>query len=82
MGNPITEMLSKASTIPQMIGMLRSASDPMAAISQMAATDPRMRQVQQVIDQNGSIQQAVYALAKQKGIDPQIVLDQARQMLK
>lgn len=42
----------------------------------MAMTDPRMRQVKEVIDQNGGIQQAVYALAKQKGVNPQTVLDQ------
>ena len=53
----------------------------MALINQMASTDPRMQQVKQVIDQNGGIQQAVYALSKQKGKDPQAVLNQARQML-
>ena len=82
MTNPISEMLGKASLLPQMIGVLKASSDPMAAINQMAATDPRMREVQQVINQNGSIQQAVYALARQKGVDPQAVLDQARQLLK
>ena len=58
-----------------------SSNDPVALINRMAATDSRMQQVKQVINQNGGIQQAVYAVARQKGVDPQMALNQARQML-
>ena len=79
--NPVMALLNKTAALPQLFQTLLSASNPEAMIRQMAMTDPRMKQVQQVIDQNGSIQQAVYAVARQKGIDPQVALEQARQML-
>jgi hypothetical protein len=37
-----------------------------------------MKQVTDVIDQNGGIQQAVYALSRQKGMNPEDALEQAR----
>ena len=62
-----------------MIGMAKSAKDPMAAINQMAGQDPRMQQVMQFIQQNGGDPKtAFYALAQQKGVNPEEVLSQLR----
>lgn len=45
--------------------------------------DPRMKDVYSFINQNGGDPKAAfYALAKQKGYDPQEVLNQVSQMLK
>ena len=44
----------------------------------MARTDPRMQQVSEVIRKNGGVQQAVYALAKEKGVDLNVILKQAQ----
>ena len=43
----------------------------------MAANNPQMQQVMQVIQQNGgNAQQAFYNLAQQKGVDPNVILQQ------
>lgn len=43
----------------------------------MAANNPQMQQVMQYIQQNGgNAKQAFYNLAQQRGIDPQIILNQ------
>lgn len=65
----------------EVVNMIMAASNPIAELQQMAASDPRMQEVVSVINQNGGIQQAVYAMAKQKGIDPNSALQQARSML-
>lgn len=54
--------------------------NPMGALLQ---NDPRMKDVYSFINQNGGDPKAAfYALAKQKGYDPQEVLNQVSQMLK
>jgi hypothetical protein len=85
--NLLLNLLNKANpamgTIAQVAGAIKAARDPMAAVSQMAQSDPRMKQVADVINHNGgNVQQAVYALARQKGIDVNEVLKQAQTMLK
>ena len=64
-----------------MIGMARAARDPMAAINQMSVNNPQMQQVMQVIQQNGgNAKQAFYNLAQQQGVDPNMILQQLRNM--
>ena len=81
--NPFSVVLGKispqAAMLSQVVGALRAAQDPIAELYRMAATNPQMKQVTDVIDQNGGIQQAVYALSRQKGINPEYALEQARQ---
>ena len=71
----------QANPLNQIMGMLKASNNPVPMIHQMAATDPRMQEVANVINQNGGVQQAVYALAKQKGVDPNYALQQAQQQL-
>ena len=53
------------------------AKDPMAAISQMATNNPQMQQVLQVVQQNGgNAKAAFYNMAQQRGVDPNIILQQ------
>ena len=62
-----------------MLGMVRSANNPQAMLQAMTQNNPQMQQVMNVVQQNGGDpQKAFYALCKQKGINPNDVL----QMLK
>ena len=58
--------------IRQMIQMVRSASNPQAAINQM-------KQVMDIIKASGNDpKRAFYALAEQKGVDPNSILEQLK----
>ena len=66
-------------SLSQMIGMVQAASNPTAAVNQMAMNDPRMQQVMQVINQNGGdAKAAFYNMARQRGVNPEDVLSQLR----
>ena len=65
----------------QMIGTVKASRDPMGAINQMASNNPQMQQVMQVIQQNGgNAKQAFYAMAQQRGVDPNVILQQLNNM--
>lgn len=54
-----------------MIGMIRSASDPQALLSQMMQQNPGMSQAMDYVRQHGNDPKAAFeALAKEKGINP------------
>ena len=62
-----------------MINMIQAANNPTAAVNQMAMNDPRMQQVMQVINQNGGdAKTAFYNLARQRGVNPEDILNQIR----
>ena len=64
-----------------MIGTVQAAKDPMGTINQMAANNPQMQQVMQVIQQNGgNAKQAFYNMAQQRGVDPNMILQQLNNM--
>ena len=53
------------------------AKDPMGAINQIAMNNPQMQQVMSVINQNGgNAKQAFYTMAQQRGVDPNVILQQ------
>lgn len=57
--------------------MAKAAKDPMGAINQMAQNNPQMQQVMSVIQQNGgNAKQAFYNMAQQRGVDPNVILQQ------
>ena len=63
-------------TIKQMMGMVNGARNPTAMMTQMMNNNPQMKQVMNVVNQyGGDPQKAFYALAEQKGIDPQEILN-------
>ena len=83
--NPILQLLGQTSpamqTINSILQTVRAAADPQEAISQMAQSDPRMQQVMQVVRQNGGdAKSAFYNLARQRGVDPESILNQLRGM--
>ena len=62
--------------IRQMIGMLKSSGNPQAMLMQLAQTNPNMKQVMEIVQQyGGDAEKAFYAVAQQKGIDPQQILN-------
>ena len=79
--NPMMQMLNQNNikTVRGMMDMVRMASNPQAALGQIAAQNPQMQQVMQVIQQNGGDPRAAfYKVAKERGIDPDSVLSQLR----
>ena len=61
--------------IKQMMQMVRSAGNPQAMVQNMAQNNPQMKQAIDFIKQNGNDpKKAFYALAQQKGVDPDEIL--------
>ena len=62
--------------VRQMMGMLNSSQNPQAMMNQIMANNPNLKQVMDFINQSGGDpKKAFYALAEQKGIDPQEIFD-------
>ena len=85
MSNPILNLLGRSQpgfqALSQLIGMARAAKDPMSAVQQMSNNNPQMQQVMQVIQQNGGdARAAFYNMAQQRGVDPNAILNQLRNM--
>ena len=56
--------------------MLKGSNNPMQMIQNMAQTNPQVKQAMDYIEQNGGdIQSAFYKLAKERGVDPNQVLN-------
>ena len=65
--------------IRQMMQMVRSAGNPQAMIGQLMQNNPQMQQAMDLIKASGNdLKRAFYALAEQKGIDPNSILDQLK----
>lgn len=65
--------------IKQMLGMVRSAGNPQAMLTQLAAGNPAMKQVMDIVNQHGGDpDRAFRTLAEQNGIDPQEILSMLR----
>lgn len=62
--------------IKQMISMVKSAGNPQAMMNQLMQNNPQMQQVMQIVQKyGGDANKAFYALAEEKGINPQEILD-------
>ena len=65
--------------IKQLMQMVRSAGNPGAMIAHLMQTNPQMKQAMDAIRASGGDPKlAFYALAEQKGVDPDQVLAQLR----
>ena len=81
--NPILELLAKNSpeniAITNTINAIKSASNPQAMISQMAQKDIRFKQIMDIVNQyGGDPKTAFYEVCKQRGVDPNTILQQLR----
>lgn len=77
MTNPMLVALnqSKVTPIKSMMQMLKSAGNPQMMLQQMISQNPQIRQaVQYVNDNGGNAEKAFYRLAKEKGVNPNDIL--------
>lgn len=78
--NPIVNMLQPANPLAGIFNTLKAAQNPIAALQNMALNSPEMQTVVNIINQNGgNAQQAFYAEAKSRGVDPMQALQEAQQ---
>lgn len=79
MTNPILGKLMQNSSlgnILQMYNAMRNSSDQNEMLNQLAMQNPQMKAVMQEVNKyGGDAQKAFYAMAQQKGVDPNSVLN-------
>ena len=62
--------------IQQLISMVKASGNPQLMLNQLIQQNPQMQQVMQIVQKyGGDANKAFYALAEEKGIDPQQILD-------
>jgi hypothetical protein len=81
--NPILQTLVNQSPqvnqIKQMFNMFKSAQNPQALLNNMASQNPQLKQVMEAINQHGGDpKKAFYDIAKERGIDPDEILNQLK----
>lgn len=79
--NPILQRMQtpNLNQIRNMMNTVKSAGNPQAMLMNMAQSNPRIKQAMDVINQSGGDpQKAFYALAEQKGVNPEDILSQLR----
>ena len=68
-------MMQAAGPIKQMMGMVRAAKDPQAALNMLAARNPQMKQVMDIVQQYGGDAMAAFkATAEEMGVNPEEIL--------
>lgn len=66
-------------SLRQMANVVRNSRNPQMMLMQLAQSNPQMKQAIEYIGQNGgNAKEAFYALAKQKGVNPDTVLNMFR----
>lgn len=83
--NPIVNMLQPAMANPLagIFNALKTANNPISALQNMALNNPQIQSVYNIIQQNGgNAQQAFYAEAQRRGVDPTQTLQQVQSMMK
>lgn len=64
------------SKIKEMVNLIKSSKDPQSMIQSMINQNPQMKQVMDLVNQNGGdAKKAFYDMAKQKGVNPDDVLN-------
>ena len=72
-------MPNNLNQIRNMMNTVKNAGNPQAMLMNMAQNNPRIKQAMDVINQSGGDpQKAFYALAEQKGVNPEDILSQLR----
>lgn len=85
MQNPMLQVLknnpaiSNLNRIKEMANMLKSAGNPQALFQSMVQNNPQMQQVMTLINSlGGDPKAAFYKVAKEKGVNPEEILDMLR----
>lgn len=65
--------------VKNMMNMTKSSGNPQMFLQQMMSKNPQVKQAMEMVQSNGGDAKSLfYALAKQKGIDPNTILNQLR----
>jgi len=56
----------------------RGSKDPKAMLRNIAQTNPRVREVMDIVDRTGDPKSAFYKMASAKGVDPEAILSMIR----
>ena len=80
MGNQVQNTQSgNMQSLRQMANAVRNSRNPQMMLMQLAQSNPQMKQAIEYIGQNGgNAKEAFYALAKQKGVNPDTILNMFR----
>lgn len=79
--NPIINQLFSGNSIMNMFKSVRNAKNPGALFMSMAQNNSQLGQVLSYINQNGgNAKQLFYDMAKQKGKDPNVIINQLNNM--
>lgn len=66
-------------SLRQMANAVRNSRNPQMMLMQLAQSNPQMKQAIEYIGRNGgNAKEAFYALAKQKGVNPDTILNMFR----
>lgn len=66
-------------SLRQMANVVRNSRNPQMMLMELAQSNPQMKQAIEYIGQNGgNAKEAFYALAKQKGVNPDTILNMFR----
>ena len=66
-------------SLRQMANAVRNSRNPQMMLMQLAQSNPQMKQAIEYIGQNGgNAKEAFYAMAKQKGVNPDTILNMFR----
>ena len=80
--NPILQKMQMPNNLGRLRNMMntvKSAGNPQAMLMNMAQSNPNIKQAMDFINQSGGDpQKAFYALAEQKGVNPEDILSQLR----
>ena len=72
-------IMQNIAPIKRMMNMVQTASNPQAMLNQMLQNNPQYKQIINAINANGgNLQKAFYQMAKEKGVDPNTILNQLR----
>lgn len=62
--------------IKEMVNLIKSSKNPQAMMQSMINQNPQMKQVMEMVNKNGgNPKDAFYALAKEKGVNPDDILN-------
>ena len=78
MANPITQnmMMNRLAPVKNIMNLARAAKNPEMMFKQMASQNPQFKQAMDYISENGGDpQNAFYKLAKEKGVDPETIIN-------
>lgn len=79
--NPMLAALnqSRVTPIKSMMQMLKSAGNPQMMLQQMMSQNPQLQNVMQYVNANGgNAKEAFYKMAKEKGVNPDDILQMLR----